>query len=100
MNELYESGLCTNADVADLFFSENVTELSKAQAMCSKCSVQLDCLEKALEQGVEWGVWGGVIFWDGVPFYRKRGRGRPRKGESTLPIEADRTQLWELVKSA
>ena len=45
-------------------------------------------------------MWGGVIFWDGVPFYRKRGRGRPRKGESTLPIEADRTQLWELVKSA
>jgi len=100
MNELYESGLCTGADVSDLFFSENVADLSQAQVMCAACDVQLACLETALEQEEEWGVWGGVIFWDGVPFYRKRGRGRPRKDESTLPIKADRSQLWELVKSA
>ena len=100
MNELYESGLCSEADVSDLFFSENVSDLAQAQAMCADCDVALACLETALEQGEEWGVWGGVIFWDGVPFYRKRGRGRPRKGESTAPIEADRTQLWDLVKSA
>jgi hypothetical protein len=41
-----------------------------------------------------------VIFWDGQPFYRRRGRGRPSRIDSTLPIEADLKELWELVKTA
>jgi hypothetical protein len=45
-------------------------------------------------------VWGGVIFWDGEPFHRRRGRGRPRHSESGLPLEANRRELWEEVKSA
>lgn len=100
MINLYEQGLCVPGDVADLFFSEDVRDLAKAQAICAQCSVQIECLEIALENGEDWGVWGGVIFWDGLPFYRRRGRGRPRKDESDAPIEADREQLWLLVKSA
>jgi hypothetical protein len=53
-----------------------------------------------LREGHDWGVWGGVIFWDGQPFFRRRGRGRPRLDEEALPLEADVHQLWELVKSA
>lgn len=100
MNEIYEYGLCVEADVADLFFSEDVGELAQAQAICGECPVRLDCLSQALAANEEWGVWGGVIFWDGVAFYRKRGRGRPRKEEAALPLEADRAELWQLVASA
>lgn len=100
MENIYARGLCVDAKVADLFFSENVDDLSQAQAMCSQCPVKLRCLEAALEQNQEWGVWGGVIFWDGVPFLRRRGRGRPRKDEALLPLEADRQELWQSVKSA
>lgn len=100
MQDIYAEGLCVGADVADLFFSEKVDELAQAQAMCARCPVKLKCLESALEQNQEWGVWGGVIFWDGVPFLRRRGRGRPRKDDAPLPLEADRRELWQLVESA
>ena len=100
MTNVYEQGLCVSGDVADLFFSESVRDLGQAQDLCAACSVQIECLETALEKGEEWGVWGGVIFWDGVPFYRRRGRGRPRKDDTDSPLEADRAELWQLVKSA
>jgi hypothetical protein len=41
-----------------------------------------------------------VIFWDGQPFHRRRGRGRPSHAEANLPLEANRGELLELVKSA
>ena len=45
-------------------------------------------------------MWGGVIFIDGRSFYRKRGRGRPRRNDQNLPLEASLDDLRELVKSA
>lgn len=100
MDDIYRLGRCVGSDASDLFFSENVADLARAQAMCAECPVQLACLGAALEQNEEWGVWGGVIFWDGVALHRKRGRGRPRRDESALPLEADRGELWRRVKSA
>lgn len=100
MQQLYEQGLCVGGSSADLFFSDDVGELGQAQSICRECSVQLDCLRAALEDNVEWGVWGGVIFWDGQPYHRRRGRGRPRLAEAHLPLEAERSELLELVKSA
>lgn len=100
MQSLYEAGLCVGSSSADLFFSDRVDELSEAQAICRECPVQLECLRAALEEHVEWGVWGGVIFWDGQPFYRRRGRGRPRKDDVGLPLEADISDLWNLVQPA
>lgn len=100
MEIMYERGACVDLGVADLFFSEDVNDLAEAQKICGECAVRIACLESALEEDAEWGVWGGVIFWDGVPFYRRRGRGRPRKDEPAVPLQADRNDLWRLVKSA
>ena len=97
---IYLEGACAGSGESHLFFSERPAELAAAQAICGACPVQLEGLAQALERGEEWGVWGGVIFWDGQPFYRKRGRGRPRKADADTPFEADRDELWELVKSA
>ncbi len=100
MNSIYEIGQCVSSGRNDLFFSERPEELAQAQAICMECAVRLDCLEVALERSEAWGVWGGVIFWDGEPFHRRRGRGRPRRSDRGLPLEADVNALWRAVRSA
>lgn len=100
VNEIYERGLCVEGGRGDLFFSEKPDELTAAQAICFRCTVRIGCLEAALENSEDWGVWGGVIFWDGEPFYRKRSRGRPRKADVGIPLEANRNELWDLIRSA
>jgi WhiB family redox-sensing transcriptional regulator len=100
VDEIFEKGRCVSSGKNHLFFSERPDELAAAQAICMECEVRLACLELALDEGQEWGVWGGVIFIDGQPFYRKRGRGRPRRGEQSLPLEASVEDLRALVRSA
>ena len=100
METIYRHGRCTEEGSHELFFSDRPSELAAAQAICGGCPVRIACLETALENALEWGVWGGVIFWDGQPYHRKRGRGRPRRSEQHLPVEADLEDLRDLVKSA
>lgn len=101
LKEIQLNGRCSGEeDSHELFFSDRPAELAQAQAICAGCSVRVACLEVALRDQHEWGVWGGVIFWDGQPYHRRRGRGRPRHSENHLPLEADVSELWELVKSA
>lgn len=100
MNAIYENGRCVSSGQNELFFSERPDELAQAQSICMECVVRLDCLEVALERDEEWGVWGGVIFWDGRPFHRRRGRGRPRRMDQGLELEADVRELWQQVRSA
>ena len=100
MSDIHRNGRCSRTGSHELFFSERPTDLAAAQAMCGECEVRIPCLEYALQNALEWGVWGGVIFWDGQPFHRKRGRGRPRKTETALPLEATFEELEEMVRSA
>ena len=100
MNAIYEHGRCVSSGQNDLFFSERPDELSVAQSICMECMVRLDCLEEALERQEDWGVWGGVIFWDGQPYHHRRGRGRPRRVDQGLELEADVGELWRQVRSA
>jgi WhiB family redox-sensing transcriptional regulator len=100
MDEVLQNGKCVESGKHELFFSERPQELAAAQAICHGCSVRIDCLQLALREGLDWGVWGGVVFWDGQVFHRKRGRGRPSRGEAHLPVEANREELIELVRSA
>ena len=100
LKELQDEGRCTDGGSHELFFSERPADLAQAQTICGRCPVRSSCLELALKENLEWGVWGGVIFWDGQAYYRRRGRGRPRHAEADLPVEADRGALLELVRSA
>lgn len=90
-------GRCTEDDHHHLFFSERADELARAQEICKTCRVRTVCLETAVAQSVEWGVWGGVIFWDGQALHRKRSRGRPRKEDAMLPVVASQLELDEMV---
>lgn len=100
MNDIYRSGRCRDGRNHHLFFSQNASDLAAAQTICGQCPVRMRCLEMALEEGFEYGVWGGVIFWEGQAFHRKRGRGRPRHDQGHLPVEADFDELRQLVQSA
>ncbi|HEY7469274.1 MAG TPA: WhiB family transcriptional regulator [Acidimicrobiia bacterium] len=97
LQQLQIHGRCSEEGSHELFFSEKPAELAEAQRICAGCSVKVQCLEVALRDRHEWGVWGGVIFWDGQPYHRRRSRGRPRRSEAHLPLEADTRELWELV---
>ena len=100
LKELEQDGRCREEGSHELFFSEKPSDLARAQEICAACTVRVRCLELALRENLEWGVWGGVIFWDGQPYHRRRGRGRPRHADAHLPLEADRGELLELVASA
>lgn len=100
MHDIYRQGRCRDGNNHQLFFSSRAADLAQAQDICRGCPVQVQCLELALQERLEYGVWGGVIFWDGEAFHRKRGRGRPRRSDAHLPVVADRGELEALVRSA
>ena len=100
LRQIQEDGRCSSVGDHDWFFSERPAEMTRAQEVCAGCDLRVRCLEIALKEGHDWGVWGGVIFWDGQPFHRRRGRGRPRHEDAGLPLQADITELWDQVKSA
>ncbi|NUQ91079.1 MULTISPECIES: WhiB family transcriptional regulator [Glycomyces] len=96
--ELREQACQTGSDLpcreydADLWFSEQPTELEFAKSLCADCPVRLECLTGALERHEPWGVWGGEIFEKGNVVARKRPRGRPRK-DAALVEQAAQAEL-------
>jgi WhiB family redox-sensing transcriptional regulator len=43
----------------DALFPE-ASDQKKARLLCSGCPVQSECLAEALDNRIEWGVWGGM----------------------------------------
>lgn len=68
---------------AELWFAESTADVELAKSLCSECPIREGCLAGAVERREPWGVWGGEVFVGGVVVPRKRGRGRPRKDESS-----------------
>ena len=62
-----------------LFFSDDVLDIGRAKAICSKCRLSASCLDGALERAEPWGVWGGELVENGRIVLNKRPRGRPPK---------------------
>ena len=78
--------LCRQTEnAADLFFSEELSEISAAKRICAECPVIAECLEGALLRKEPCGVWGGQLFERGRVQLTKRRRGRPRK----VPLPED-----------
>lgn len=65
--------------LTSLFFSEDLIDIARAKAICSKCSLRSACLLQALERGEAFGVWGGELLSFGEIVLQKRPRGRPPK---------------------
>jgi WhiB family redox-sensing transcriptional regulator len=59
---------CTAAD-PDLFFPPSYGGTHKglvraAKALCAHCSVRRECLDRALTDKEEFGIWGGTTPWE------------------------------------
>ena len=44
---------------ADDMFGEAIDQ-KRARQLCTGCPVRFDCLAEALDNRIEWGVWGGL----------------------------------------
>ncbi len=64
---------------ADLFFSDQISDIARAKTICATCSLVEPCLEGALARQEPCGVWGGELFAKGKILAQKRKRGRPPK---------------------
>ncbi len=53
-----ESALCAQTD-PDIFFPEKGDSTRHAREVCAACTVRTPCLQQAIENGEEYGIWGG-----------------------------------------
>lgn len=56
--EWQTKGACTTAD-PDMLFVQGAPQ-NRAKAVCMSCSVKTECLAYALDNKIEFGVWGGM----------------------------------------
>lgn len=56
----------------DVLFAEGAAQ-RKARALCQGCPVRLQCLAEALDNRIEWGVWGGMTERERRHLLRTRG---------------------------
>src|SRR5699024_9889577 len=54
-----EQATCREAD-PDRFFVRGAAQARAVQRLCARCPVQEDCLEYALANEIDFGVWGGM----------------------------------------
>ncbi len=52
------SAACRQAQPDQLFVRG--AEQNKAKQVCAGCPVRTECLAEALDNQIEWGVWGGM----------------------------------------
>ncbi|MFE1852149.1 WhiB family transcriptional regulator [Streptomyces sp. NPDC059489] len=53
-----DSAACRNTDPDELFAES--AQQNRAKAVCSGCLVRTECLAEALDDRIEFGVWGGM----------------------------------------
>jgi len=52
------SAACRSSRPDELFVKG--AEQNRAKQLCSGCPVRTECLAEALDNQIEWGVWGGM----------------------------------------
>lgn len=57
--EWMRQGSC-KAEPPETFFPSDGAGVEVARAICQQCVVQTDCLEYALSNRIEHGIWGGA----------------------------------------
>lgn len=58
----------------DVFFGRNLTEARTAIRTCDRCEVREQCLEYAVSEGIDIGVWGGLTERQRRAYVRRRRR--------------------------
>jgi hypothetical protein len=86
---MWQDAACRDGSgsLTDLFFSDDISDIELAKAVCSTCALVTPCLQGALARREPAGVWGGQLFADGQVIAFKRKRGRPPKVAAAIPSE-------------
>ena len=70
-------------------------EQNKAKQLCTGCPVRTECLAEALDNQIEWGVWGGMTERERRALLRRRPNGllaqRARDRPRPRPQVVDRS---------
>ena len=70
-NEMWANvALCQKSSPDELFVRG--AEQHKAKTVCGACPVRAECLAEALDNQIEWGVWGGLTERERRALLRKR----------------------------
>lgn len=68
---------CNDAD-PEIFFPERGGSSKAARAVCSQCDVRAECLEYALNNKEQFGIWGGTSERERRRLRKERARRRLR----------------------
>ncbi len=77
-DEDWTSRAACREDKPDALFVRGA-EQNKAKSVCASCPVRTECLAEALDNQIEWGVWGGMTERERRALLRRRpsATGRP-----------------------
>ncbi len=64
-------------------------EQNKAKQLCTGCPVRTECLAEALDNQIEWGVWGGMTERERRALLRRRPTASWRAVLETARTQAD-----------
>ncbi|HET7349458.1 MAG TPA: WhiB family transcriptional regulator [Marmoricola sp.] len=70
-NEMWASAALCQQSAPDELFVRGA-EQHKAKVVCGACPVRAECLAEALDNKIEWGVWGGLTERERRALLRKR----------------------------
>lgn len=70
-NEMWTNAALCQASKPDELFVRGA-EQHKAKVVCGACPVRAECLAEALDNEIEWGVWGGLTERERRALLRKR----------------------------
>jgi len=85
-NQDWASQAACQASQPDKLFVRGA-EQNKAKQVCGACPVRTECLAEALDNQIEWGVWGGMTERERRALLRRR----PQSGNHQQ-IRTDRLQ--------
>jgi WhiB family redox-sensing transcriptional regulator len=54
-----EAGVCSQVD-PELFFPAKGDPTRPAKSICAGCPIRQRCLDYALDNEIQWGIWGGM----------------------------------------
>lgn len=53
-------GSCATKHYPDLWFESEATSHAAAKLVCQNCEIRKECLEYAMEEKINYGMWGGL----------------------------------------
>jgi WhiB family redox-sensing transcriptional regulator len=57
----WEGAACSEPGVdPDIFYEAHYKSVYEAKKVCDRCPLVMKCLDYALDEEEEWGVWGGL----------------------------------------